>query len=212
MYCGGGVVEGAPPTGEVPCPRCRALMTETREAGLDLDVCGTCGGTWYDRGELEARLERRRQEPPPLELDGPDPAAPGSAGAGGAEAPALAAVVYRTCPRCEGQMQRRAVGGRASLIIDVCGRHGVFLDAGELERIIALLARGASVKGVPGQAAPPDEPEPEAELPPEAVEVLARAQADLLADRFRAEDRAERMSQRAHGLGTAADLLSSLFD
>jgi uncharacterized protein len=35
------------------CPRCGAQLEEREHAGIKIDVCPECGGTWLDKGELE---------------------------------------------------------------------------------------------------------------------------------------------------------------
>jgi hypothetical protein len=39
-------------------------------------------------------------------------------------------------------MQRRNFGKRSGVIVDVCGKHGVWLDADELEAVAAFIERG----------------------------------------------------------------------
>ena len=51
----------ATPTGSpsVPCPGCGVAMIEEDYGSVYLDRCPSCGGFWFDRGELEALLEAR---------------------------------------------------------------------------------------------------------------------------------------------------------
>ncbi|NTW28850.1 MAG: hypothetical protein HGA39_05740 [Coriobacteriia bacterium] len=35
------------------CPKCGIEMDEVRKLDVVIDVCGRCGGTWLDRGELD---------------------------------------------------------------------------------------------------------------------------------------------------------------
>lgn len=52
------------------CPRCKSLLTNETikdiHASIEVDVCNSCGGTWFDKGEL-SRLDKIR-EPVILEL------------------------------------------------------------------------------------------------------------------------------------------------
>lgn len=43
------------------CPQCRADLVEVERAGLMVDICPTCRGTWLDRGELERILVAARR-------------------------------------------------------------------------------------------------------------------------------------------------------
>ncbi|GDX78966.1 hypothetical protein LBMAG42_07770 [Deltaproteobacteria bacterium] len=100
------------------CPRCRLPLRA--EAGVDL--CDQCGGVWFDRGELEAAIEAA----PP---QGAVPAARPEP-----------AVRYLPCPRCTTLMNRKAYERISGVTLDHCNAHGVWLDAGELDRILAFEA------------------------------------------------------------------------
>ncbi|MGA7992660.1 MAG: zf-TFIIB domain-containing protein, partial [Thermoanaerobaculia bacterium] len=49
---------------------------------------------------------------------------------------------YRPCPVCKKLMNRSNFGGGSGVIVDVCGPHGVFLDRGELTKIVDFLEKG----------------------------------------------------------------------
>lgn len=49
---------------------------------------------------------------------------------------------YRKCPECGKLMFRRNYGGGSGVILDVCGKDGVFLDRGELTGIVQFLEEG----------------------------------------------------------------------
>jgi Zn-finger nucleic acid-binding protein len=52
-------------------------------------------------------------------------------------------VVYLPCPVCAALMMRRTIATGAGVIVDVCQQHGLWLDRGELEKILAFVrARG----------------------------------------------------------------------
>ena len=54
--------EASPPSVEDEkqrdCPRCRHSMEKIALQDLALDVCRSCQGIWFDRGELAALLEK----------------------------------------------------------------------------------------------------------------------------------------------------------
>jgi Zn-finger nucleic acid-binding protein len=70
----------------------------------------------------------------------------------GARAPVLLALV--ACPACGVEMDRGVFGARSAVSIDVCGNHGVWLDAAELAPIVAQFRRLES-----GEASDPDDPD-----------------------------------------------------
>lgn len=49
---------------------------------------------------------------------------------------------YLPCPACRGMMVRRNFGRFSGVLVDVCGRDGVWLDGGELEKLEAFAAKG----------------------------------------------------------------------
>jgi Zn-finger nucleic acid-binding protein len=49
---------------------------------------------------------------------------------------------YRPCPVCRKFMNRSNFGGGSGVILDVCGPHGVFLDRGELTRVVDFIEKG----------------------------------------------------------------------
>ena len=110
--------EGA---GPIDCPRCRKPMQVERVPQLgpdvEIDVCKKCGGSWYDRGELEKTVVNRKMatilaEPPIRGVVSPIP-----------------------CPRCGGRMRTRQEWG---VEVDVCTKcDGVWLDHGEDEALRA---------------------------------------------------------------------------
>ena len=103
------------------CPRCQRPLTPAPHDGLMLDVCAGCGGTWYDRAELEQALAEHVADPSPVQAFHEEH------------------VQYLHCPRCLGRMTRRVYQPGAGVVLDYCGHHGVWLDAGELERVRAWL-------------------------------------------------------------------------
>jgi len=52
----------------------------------------------------------------------------------------LEEVRYRRCPDCDEVMDRMIFARVSGVMIDVCRRHGAFLDTGELKRIRRFLA------------------------------------------------------------------------
>lgn len=123
------------------CPRCESGMRQQSDQGVRLDVCGACGGCWFDRGELETLT--RRAEPPEAahrtlkqirqdlrEMARPVPERK---------------IKYIKCPTCNNMMTRQNFGRSSGVMIDLCIRHGVWLDGGELEHILAFAEKGGLI-------------------------------------------------------------------
>jgi Zn-finger nucleic acid-binding protein len=111
------------------CPRCvEPLVVMHAGAGASAHVCTRCHGifapprTWsrlWRSPDAAADLERRF---PPM---------PG---------PPLTPLV--TCPTCRREMERARFAATSDVVVDVCTHgHGIWLDAGELGRVLAYDAR-----------------------------------------------------------------------
>ncbi len=112
------------------CPECRSAMDLIDAGGRQLLECQRCGGQFLGHAHLRALLERRAELGRAL-LGRLTPANP-----------LKQKVVYRPCPSCAALMNRRNFGAASGIIVDICGLHGTFFDAGELPRVLAFVARG----------------------------------------------------------------------
>ena len=84
-------------------------------------------------GAIERRLPKRRAGA----FFGPSGRRPASGGTSGE----LVALV--TCACCGGQMERGRFAASSGVVVDVCPRHGVWLDQGELAHVAAYAASPA---------------------------------------------------------------------
>lgn len=140
-----------------PCPTCAAsagdeadrLLLVSRRVGdddpLHLFECARCGGLWLDRGVFRALVERARQGRSGL---------PPERAAATAAPPAEGEWGYRPCPVCAELMHRRNYGRRSGVILDLCGRHGVWFDHEELTRVLEWVRRGGATEA----EVPPPQP------------------------------------------------------
>jgi Zn-finger nucleic acid-binding protein len=117
------------------CPACRKIQLKTYKdpgTNLEIDSCPKCWGIWFDAHELGAffksdMLKHRFFLPEDVEP--------------------LESVGYtittraRVCPRCSKAMKEKLYG---DVSIDICSEcSGIWLDDGELQRIVAQFHKGA---------------------------------------------------------------------
>lgn len=93
------------------------------DQGASVHACGGCGGLFVgarawcmflERPELALAIEQR------LPKRGAAPAA---------------LIPLVTCASCGAQMERGRFAASSRVVVDVCARHGVWLDEGELSRV-----------------------------------------------------------------------------
>lgn len=104
------------------CPNCHAAMSPHDVRNLHLDICGACGGVWFDAGEFGriSRLGSRAvdavvaEEPPNLK-------------------PAPASAVGQVCPVDGGSLNRYHFAGSSPVMLAGCARcAGIFLSRDDL--------------------------------------------------------------------------------
>lgn len=179
---------------ELPCPACSLPMGSRAVAGIGVDECASCHGLWIPEGRLEDLVEQARAVREDEAGAQPAPRAPRVRSGN----PAVQRVEYRRCPECDAQMQRRNFRRSSGIIVDVCRRHGTWLDADELERIAGFVqGRGRDADFV---AARRREPDPEARR--DAADAADSAFARILAE--------HRVRERS-GSERSATLLEILF-
>ncbi|RJR16724.1 MAG: hypothetical protein C4581_09335 [Nitrospiraceae bacterium] len=128
-FCGGDqaeVYQSLPPE----CPRCRVALKLLVNDGEEYDICPECGGLWLDRDEFH-KATRNRDVYKKVDIRGEY-----------RKTPIRGPVEYIPCVRCAKLMNRGNFGKISGVIIDRCDKHGVWLDAGELEKIQHFIADG----------------------------------------------------------------------
>jgi len=115
----GGAEAGAFWSGAMRCPKCRADMEQVEFDGTEIDRCVTCGGIWFDAGEIEIM----RDEQAAAAID-----------TGDAKVGKTSNTIDRyPCPRCSGAMVRVVDPQQTHVWYETCSScSGSFLDAGEL--------------------------------------------------------------------------------
>ena len=116
------------------CPRCKAPLASRMLGNVAVVECAHCGGFWMnqdafvsacEQNDIGGEIERALGGRPPRQ----DPAQ---------QAP----VSYLKCIACGELMWRKNYGHSSGVIIDVCNKHGVWLDHRELQKILAFVRGG----------------------------------------------------------------------
>jgi Zn-finger nucleic acid-binding protein len=113
------------------CPRDGATMAENHQGESILDVCGKCGGQFFDTGEMFGAFGMKAD---PALWDRDETAGAVREG-------------KMKCPRCNKMMLMQDVKHEADKVeIDRCGHcGGIWLDKGEVDTIMSI---GAKMKSV----------------------------------------------------------------
>jgi len=135
------------PNAERTCPRCEVglhTINLRNDGKFFIERCDQCMGLFFDVGELEALLEQsvsnvfeinhQRLSAINKELYQSDFS---SADEG--------RTFYVKCPVCGDFMQRKNFGARSGVIADRCQKHGVWLDGGELRRLMEWKKAGGQL-------------------------------------------------------------------
>ena len=161
---------------DMDCPRCKVPMFMQTCSGYPVSACGECLGMWIGHDVLELIYQDAPRQLQPV--PGPTTTAVNLSDPAGTTTKNQAA--YVPCPTCHNMMNPRNYAGRSGVIIDFCKLHGVWFDAGELNRILDFHAKG----GQPG--------------PDLLAQEKARARAEL--HKLRKEAAADVQAGAMHGL------------
>lgn len=113
------------------CPTCNIKLKTIDlniEGSFYIEQCDQCFGLFFDPGELESLLEASVKKKYRIDfkklnnieknfkLDDK--------------------IIYRKCPICQEFMNRKNFGTRSGVIIDICSDHGIWLNGGELRKLM----------------------------------------------------------------------------
>jgi Zn-finger nucleic acid-binding protein len=130
------------PESERICPRCEEPLESIKiKAGHDfeLDRCRTCLGIFFDLSELEDLLRTDNLERGRIDFSRFDVLAEDNTRE---DWP----VGYIRCPVCREMMNRRSYGPRSGVVADSCKNHGIWLDGGELGKLLKWERTGGLLK------------------------------------------------------------------
>lgn len=117
------------------CPRCQVVrLFPFALDSVTLQACGRCKGCFLSTSDWDTLLDAFARAPLPDVIIG----GASSPYRRAAEAPPNLAEAVR-CATCDGTMERFEFATISGVCVDVCKLHGVWLDAGELERIVAVI-------------------------------------------------------------------------
>ncbi len=123
------------------CPDCEIPLHSLDlelEGRFYIERCEKCLGLFFDPGELEALMEKsvsnvfavNRQKIDALVRE---------------QVEVRDQIVYRKCPVCRQFMHRANFGYRSGIIVDQCRNHGVWLENGELRRLLGWKKAGGQL-------------------------------------------------------------------
>lgn len=124
------------------CPRCDVTMVSLQLSGgerIFIERCENCLGIFFDPSELEVLLNESVSHVHRIDLDRLKLLA---------ESQDLGhdnIVKYVKCPLCDELMNRRHYGPRSAVIVDTCKNHGVWLDGGELRKLLNWTKAGGEL-------------------------------------------------------------------
>ena len=114
------------------CPRCKIKLSLLEIGDTKLRECERCDGMWADVETFEHLCATGEERSAVL----------GFLGERNRSVEPLATISYVPCPDCKDLMNRSNFAKASGVIIDICKRHGVWFDAGELPRIIEFIQKG----------------------------------------------------------------------
>jgi len=119
------------PEGELPCPGCEAVLDVIEfelQPPVRVERCHDCQGLFFNPGELEAVLDGKTADTIWVDREKLHQLTQSQ--------PFEADFRYLRCPLCRELMSRSIFGGRSGVIIDRCAAHGIWLEGGELQRLL----------------------------------------------------------------------------
>lgn len=116
------------------CPRCEVPMRGMSMGDFSVVQCAECSGVFVPHETFEMMQETR------------DAAIFSTHGIARATVETEEVVKYVRCPVCLKMMNRTNFARISGVIIDSCRDHGIWFDPGEVEKIMAFVARGGLQK------------------------------------------------------------------
>lgn len=120
------------------CPACGHDLETQLVHSVGADECMNCGGVWFEKGELRKAMDEADPDANWLDLE-----------VWADQDRFEVEWSSRKCPKCAKAMATISYGSTGE-IVDYClDEHGIWLDQGEFENIIAALDEEINTKTVP---------------------------------------------------------------
>jgi Zn-finger nucleic acid-binding protein len=112
------------------CPNCQKPLHNFNYHGINIDICSSCGGLWFDAQELPAYIETfsKIHEFPPLTLT---------------EVTQKAQNIYtlaeqsKNCPHCRVPMGKYNYAYNSNIFLDHCPQcQGIWTDRDEIAKLV----------------------------------------------------------------------------
>jgi Zn-finger nucleic acid-binding protein len=116
------------------CPRCRTAMIGRAIEDFSVMSCDSCEGMFIPHETFEMMQESSQRVIVPTERVQ-------SSRMKGEER-----ISYVRCPVCRKMMNRKNFARISGVIVDICGNHGIWFDAGEVEKVMDFISRGGLQK------------------------------------------------------------------
>jgi Zn-finger nucleic acid-binding protein len=113
-----------------PCPRCNVDMIERTVTGFKVFGCKECDGMFIPHETFHMMQDAHERI---IEATG---------SVDRAQIDVAANISYLRCPECKNMMNRKNFARVSGVIIDLCSRHGIWFDSGEMEKIMHFIAHG----------------------------------------------------------------------
>jgi Zn-finger nucleic acid-binding protein len=124
----------------ITCPRCAAATDAVTLAAIELDICRSCRGLWFDRAELRsfgtavsddtmnAQITELLRE------------------LGSRVSRPAGSATYIACPVCSHQLSRTNYASISGIILHSCRHHGTWADHEAAVRLVELMAEGGEAR------------------------------------------------------------------
>ena len=120
------------------CPGCDEPLVPQEWDGVEVLLCPSCQGCLFPPDGLERTLNKLRDSREAEDLSG---LIEDFAKRMRSTQPRKK-VRYKLCPRCGLSMTRRAYKRVSGIIIDVCGKHGIWTDQSTFGELTDFVTRG----------------------------------------------------------------------
>jgi Zn-finger nucleic acid-binding protein len=125
-----------PPEAILHCPRCSETELQFgQDSGIGVRRCPKCRGQWFQAATFDYLVKETAKASQKIGIQ--------MLSALGTiqRKPAVDTASLIVCPRCLETLHRRLYAPTADVLVDECTKHGVWLDDGELAKILNYVAK-----------------------------------------------------------------------